>query len=269
MQITAAQIIALARQAQVPFGAHAFIVVQENGGFFAEQCDIVGADGVEAARTSAQNQVAYRKHRQPSLDFHVLEVGAPVNGADLIRQMADLIDGAIDAHIYDEGDEVPDDCAYHAAVRDAEAFLASPSAFDLPPIGALEVIRDLEGSLSELDQQIDQMKGMFPDDETIDEAQEEAAEALQRAKMYREAVGQPIQLFVKVDGGTVQDVTCDRDLPGVEVRVIDSDVTEEDEALVEVEVRPGRWETARNDIYPITVEPAPNTREIAEEGAAE
>lgn len=270
---TTADIITLARQSRIPFGAHAFIVVQENGGFYAEASYSVQEpatpETVAKARKDAEEIAAYRKSRQPEWDFHVLEVGKPVDGADLIASMADMIDNSIEDHIYDtsNGDEIPDDCPYTAIVAEARAWMAAQAPFSVPPIGALEIIADLRGSLSELDQQINQMQGMFDDsDGAIQQAQEEASEALHRARVYCDAVGAgPVQLFVKVEGGSVQTVTCAQDVPGLEVTVIDYDVTDEDEAVVEVHVEGDRWETARADKFGIEVEAAPDMREPAEQ----
>lgn len=51
------------------------------------------------------------------------------SGAQLIRTMADLIKEAIATHIYDadNGEAPGPDCAYSAALAEAEAFLAQPS----------------------------------------------------------------------------------------------------------------------------------------------
>ncbi|HAC02075.1 hypothetical protein [Brevundimonas naejangsanensis] len=44
-------------------------------------------------------------------------------GLDLIRSMKALIDEAISIHIYQPDDEVPADCAYHAAVDQADLYI--------------------------------------------------------------------------------------------------------------------------------------------------
>ncbi len=44
-------------------------------------------------------------------------------GLELIRSMMTLIDDAIDVHIYHSDDVVPVDCAYHAAVDQADLYI--------------------------------------------------------------------------------------------------------------------------------------------------
>lgn len=269
---TTADIITLARQSRIPFGAHAFIVVQENGGLYAEASFSVmepaTPETIETAKKAATEMAAYRKSRQPAWDFHVLEVGKPVDGAELIASMADMIEYSIEAHVYDtdNGDVIPDDCQYVGMVAEARAWMASQRPFAMPPIGAMEIIADLRGSLSELDQQVDQMKGMFDDsDGAIQQAQEEASEALHRARVYEDAVSAaPVQIFVTIDGGNFQGVTCAQPVPNVEVVVIDHDVEEVDEAIREIHVEGTRWETVRVDTFTVAVEEAPTLRDIDE-----
>lgn len=265
---TTADIITLARQSRIPFGAHAFIVVQENGGFYAEASFSVmepaTPETIENAKKAATEMAAYRKGRQPEWDFHVLEVGKPVDGAELIEAMADLIDHSIEAHIYDtdNGDVIPDDCQYVGMVAEARAWMASQRPFAMPPIGALEIIADLRGSLSELDQQVDQMKGMFDDsDGAIQQAQEEASETLHRARVYCDA-SEPLHLNITVEGGNVQSVWSDAPITGLKVFVYDYDVTEEDQAVYEVEQTPGVWTPARVDEFDIEVCAEPALRDV-------
>jgi hypothetical protein len=44
---------------------------------------------------------------------------------EMVRNMRDLLDEAIDTHIYTSDDLVPDDCAYHRAVAAADEYLAA------------------------------------------------------------------------------------------------------------------------------------------------
>lgn len=203
MQNNPAEIVRLARQAQVPFGAHAFVVVQVNGGQFAEASYVVN-EHMDAARAYADAEAEANRRRtgQPSLSFYVLEVGAPgetvqdiltemlayeapqfdghpdvdlnVSGADLvdaftqwrlrlrtaapaiapqgrmlIRTMASLLDEALTTHIYDDGDEVDPDCAYTAAVEEAERYLEAFPAPATPDVRAIAILRALTLDLGE------------------------------------------------------------------------------------------------------------------------
>lgn len=124
----------------------------------------------------------------------------------------------------------------------------------------------------------DSEAGVESDDEDDEDPENEACakghfvrktdETLHRAKAFRTATeAGPARLVVTVEGGNVQGVTCDRDVPGVEVLVVDYDVDDEDEAIVEVHQEGDRWATARADVFEITTEAAPITREPTEEEA--
>lgn len=103
------------------------------------------------------------------------------------------------------------------------------------PAGAVAVIKGLQGALSFLDQQVDQMKGLFPDDDgQIAEAQQDAEDAQTLANQFLQTVSDPAQIVVIVEGGLVQAITPTRRLPGVEVVVIDYDVEGSSDPLSEV-----------------------------------
>lgn len=56
---------------------------------------------------------------------------AVLDPVDLVASLRDLLIEAINVHIYDDGDEVDPTCSYHAAVREAETYLAANGvAFD-------------------------------------------------------------------------------------------------------------------------------------------
>jgi hypothetical protein len=42
-----------------------------------------------------------------------------------LQTARDLISEAIDSHIYQDGDEIPDDCGYHAGLREIDAAIAA------------------------------------------------------------------------------------------------------------------------------------------------
>lgn len=200
-----------------------------------------------------------------------------VSGEALISRLTELVQDAMDNHIYDvsNGDEISPDCGYARAVAEGEAYLACiPPAFTPPPIGALEVIRDLVGAVTDLDRELEQMVGLahpaFTDaDGAVASARDEGDEASKRADLYCKAVDTgPAHLFVVVEGGSVQDVTCDRP-DGIKVTVIDYDITDEDQAIYAIAYGNGDWKTGRADEFEISPEAAPTIRDvpIEEEGA--
>lgn len=42
----------------------------------------------------------------------------------ILKTARDLLSEAIETHIYEDGDEVPDDCGYHAGLREIDAAIA-------------------------------------------------------------------------------------------------------------------------------------------------
>lgn len=82
--LSPAQIIGLARLAGVPFGAHAFVVIQAfEGGETSERAFVVN-DGnpADKMRALAESLVEQRSQVMTSSEFFVLEVGAPIPDAD-------------------------------------------------------------------------------------------------------------------------------------------------------------------------------------------
>lgn len=68
----------LAQQAGVPYGAHAFVIVQTfPGGQSAERAYLAGGQA-DAMREEAETQAARRRQSMPESSFEVIEVGAPV-----------------------------------------------------------------------------------------------------------------------------------------------------------------------------------------------
>lgn len=273
MQNTPQEIIRLAHAAGLSYGAHAFVVVQVTDNVqYAERGFPVTDGNVAAAKAGAEAQAEKRRADRPGSSFYVLEIGAdrpePASLA-LISRLASLLDGAISTHIYDEdnGDEIPDDCPYTAAVAEAEAFLATyPPAG--PPVGLLEIAEALSDATEALDHQLNQVCQLhrYSDDETR-AAMDEGDEARKRLDLFRKATAAgPLELFVTVEGGNVQDVFCERPTSGIKVTVIDYDVEDEDQAVVEIHQEGDRWEKARADEFAISVEPAPVMRDIQEDG---
>lgn len=213
---------------------------------FARRAENVMADVPEGAPPIATTEPLFALlDEMLAFEAEAFENDGSVNGA-----------GMVDAFV-----------SFRARLRIAlEDRRAAVAGFSAPPIGLLEIAEDLSASISGLDHQIEQMKGMFPDDDgTIRQAQDDGDEARQRLAMYRKATAAgPLHLYVTVEGGNVQGVICDRPAGGVKVTVIDYDVDDEDQAVVEVHQEGGRWEQARADEFSIDVEPVPVMRGVEE-----
>lgn len=103
--------------------------------------------------------------------------------AQALESAASLIEHAIDTHIYDEqnGEEPEPDCPYVATVKELRQ-LAQQIGGDQP-----RLLRDCLGAIDSLSDQIDQMKGLFPDeDKAIANALAEAVEVQRAVRAYLE-----------------------------------------------------------------------------------
>lgn len=117
----------------------------------------------------------------------------------------------------------------------------------------VQIVRNLQGAISSMDDQISQMEGMFDDDDGAiaqaradgDDASEEAHQFLGAAMHEPDARPALIKIGVTLQGGMVQDVYSPHQLAGVEVVVIDYDTDGTDDGdLSEVEQDSGDWEDA-------------------------
>lgn len=137
MNLKPEEIVALARKAGVPYGAHAFVLVASWKDGFRDTWGCVLVEGDAArAKAHAEELLADKSRRRPEVNLSLLEIGAPVEtptfppalsrAFGLIETMRGLIDEAMSTHIYDfdNGDEVDPECGYQAAVDAADAFLA-------------------------------------------------------------------------------------------------------------------------------------------------
>lgn len=106
------------------------------------------------------------------------------------------------------------------------ALVNRPASFTPPPIGLLEIADELSDAIGTLQHQLDQvcqLHNRYTDDSIV-AAHDEGDEAVQRLAMYRKATETgPATIVVNMDGGLIQDVSCTRNLSGVEVLVIDYD----------------------------------------------
>lgn len=126
---------------------------------------------------------------QLRIDLRAARADVNADMRDAVQNMRDLIDTAMDVHIYDgdQGEGPDEDCGYQAAVDRADELLAiTADGFTPPPVGALEIIRDLVDAVSNLDDQIGEDDG---EDDAIQQARDEGDEATKRADLYVKAVG--------------------------------------------------------------------------------
>jgi hypothetical protein len=143
---------------------------------------VCGADLVDAF-------AEWRQQIKAALPGHL----AMIEAGDTL---ASLMEDAESTHIYDfdNGDEQEDDCAYKAAreawgAAKASVQVASEAA---DAVTADETIRELRAAMSGLEEQIDQMKGMFDDEDgAIERALDDAAYADEVAKAFAEGKPKP------------------------------------------------------------------------------
>lgn len=138
-------------------------------------------------------------------------------GRELL-EIANLIDGAIDTHIYDEqnGDEQPEDCPYAASIETLRGL-----ALTIDTVHPA-LLREAGAVIDSLVHQINQMKGMFHDEDgTISEALSEAEEMSARIAEQHGDHAHALKVVVEVED-CVAKVT--KSVPGVHVEIIDRDL---------------------------------------------
>lgn len=131
----------------------------------------------------------------------------------------------------------------------------------LTPIGWREVISDLMGARDGLDHQVEQMKGMFPDDDgTIRQAQDDGDEAVKRAEMLLKLTEEqkPVTVMVLVSGGVAQSVLFSSPAPGLTVHVVDYDTEGCDPEALATVVDGKNTDTATIETYAGWEQPAAN-----------
>lgn len=96
-------------------------------------------------------------------------------------------------------------------------------AFLTTPIGAKEIIDDLVGAVSSLDHQVEQMRGMFTDEDcTIADAVNAGDEATKRAELYLK--GAPaLTIYVSRTENDV-DIWSTAPIPGLEIVTLNYDI---------------------------------------------
>lgn len=184
--------------------------------------------------------------------------------AALVASMGGLIKDAIETHIYDtaNGDKIPDGCPYTLAVAEAQLFVDAHGVFGPMP-GSVQLIRDLRGTVADLTGQVEQMKGLFLDDDgAIQQALDDADETDLRAKLYLDTLNAgALRVSLTVEGGNVQSAWAAFPMPELTVCVYDVDVEDEDRGVYSVEFAPGEWRDARVDEFALTVAATPAQRE--------
>lgn len=143
--------------------------------------------------------------------------------SDMLAYKAEQFDGDDETDLSVSGADLVD-AFTQWRIQIKAVMAARPATFAPAPIGLLEIAGDLSAAIEGLDHQVEQMKGMFPDDDgAIRQAQDDGDEARQRLAMFRKGADTGVKVVVTLSGGNITDVDFSGPCPGLEVITVDYD----------------------------------------------